>query len=456
MMRNIDVAARKCAKCHRVFSKVEHLRRHQRSRECLIWTHSARRLAENFSFWKIRGNGLSNASPAGERTLEGAHVILIATRLYPDAIAHSDVLNRHIRNHHLLPLQDGERAVVPQSEATMDELLDKASPQLDADSGEGDTGSGNLPSSRSSSPQRNTPPGCPTAQDLGVHDPVNDNWNGMHLDNDIRELQLPCTEGLLGSLEDIRAVGVADNQHPPQLATTQNPEDGFTPFDPHMDAPLGTQPSITSGTFDIIPHLDFGSVLLDDMLLTPPSSRDNMLHRHQKDNISNEQFEQVRRLWPTRRRKVTLSPSLVCWDDILLHPEDNIFSSTKLKSIANAEASPATGSPWGLTEACRHRLAQSIISYAPWGANQTNGLDSHGSLNGELPPTDILDLCLDLYFGRFHIHLPFVHPGTFNACDTPSILLFPMCLVGMMILNRGAAHKLIVNYLPVSCYYRSL
>lgn len=339
----------------------------------------------------------------------------------------------------------------------MDELLEMTNPPLDASSGEVNTGSGNLPSSTPSSSQRNTPPECPTPQDLSVHDPVNDNWNGMHLDDNMRGLQIPCTEGLPRFLEDIRAVGVTDDQHPPQLAATQSSGRGFTPFDPHMGPSLGmTQPSITCGTFDIIPHLDFGSVLLDDLLLTPPLSRDHRLHHHQKDNISNEQFEQVRRLWPTRRRKVTLSPSPVCWDDILLHPEDNIFSSTELKSIASLESSPATGSPWGLIEACRHRLAQSMISYAPHSANQTNGLDGHGPWNGEPPPTDILDLCLDLYFSQFHIHLPFVHPGTFKACETPSILLFPMCLVGMMILNRKTAHKLIANYLPVSSYSGSL
>jgi hypothetical protein len=95
-----------------------------------------------------------------------------------------------------------------------------------------------------------------------------------------------------------------------------------------------------------------------------------------------------------------------------------------------------------------------MIGYASHSANQTS--DSNvipspcdGPWNGEPPPTDILDLCLDLYFGQFHIHLPFVHPGTFKACHTPSILLFPICVVGMMILDRTAAYKIIADYLPV-------
>lgn len=341
----------------------------------------------------------------------------------------------------------------------MDELLEEIRPPLDADySEEADTGSGNLPSDRPSSSPRNTPPGCATPQDIVIQDSLNDNWNERHIDDDILGLQPPCTEGLPEFLGDIRTAGVTDDQRRPQLAPIPSPRRDFFPFDPHMDPSLGiAQPPITRDTFDTIPPgMDFGSVLWDDLLLTPPASGYRGLHHHQKDNISNEQFEQVRRLWPTRRRRVTPSPSPMCWDDILLHPEDNIFSSTELKSMARLEPLPATGSPWGLTEACRHRLAESITTYAPHSQNQTIDLDRDGPWDGEPPPTDILDLCLDLYFSQFHVHLPFVHPGTFKACDTPSILLFPMCLVGMMILNRSAARKLIAKYLPVSSPFGSL
>lgn len=335
----------------------------------------------------------------------------------------------------------------------MDESLDEIRPSLDADSEEAGSASGNRPSDRPSPSLRNTPLECPTPQeDTVVHDSVNDNWNGRHIEDDIHGLQLPSTEELPEFFGDVRTVGVTDDHHRPQLPAIPSSQRGFTPFDSHADPSLGTTlPSINRATFDIIsPGLDFSSVLLDDLLLTPPASKDHRLHHQQKENISNEQFEQVRRLWPTRRRIVTLSPSPVCWDDILLHPEDNIFSSTEVRSKAILEPSPATGSPWGLTEGCRHRLAQSIINYASHSVNQTNGLDYDEPWNGEPPPTDILDLCLDLYFSQFHVHLPFVHPGTFKACHTPSILLFPMCLVGMMILSRSAARKLIAKYLPVS------
>lgn len=201
--------------------------------------------------------------------------------------------------------------------------------------------------------------------------------------------------------------------------------------------------------------MEFGS-LLDSLQLTPPRSGDQEPSEPPKSNISNEQFEQVRRLWPTRRRTATLSPTPVCWDDVLLHPEDNVFSSASLTSLSTLDPLSQTESSWGFTDACRARLAQSLnTQYIPRTEQPMQPVPSSpgdGLQEDGLPPTDILDLCLDLFFHRFMVHMPFVHPATFNASTTPSLLLFPMCVVGMMILNRGMAHKVIAQHLPVSFF----
>ncbi|KAJ5631953.1 hypothetical protein N7490_008292 [Penicillium lividum] len=76
--------------------------------------------------------------------------------------------------------------------------------------------------------------------------------------------------------------------------------------------------------------------------------------------------------------------------------------------------------------------------------------ESRGSWSDELPSTDILDLCLDLYFSHAQNLLPFVHPPCFKACETPSVLVFPMCLIGYMILDRKSASKLIHAYLAAA------
>ncbi|KAJ5556354.1 hypothetical protein N7494_000269 [Penicillium frequentans] len=414
-MKNHDVSARKCAKCHRVFSKVEHLRRHQRSH-------------------------------TGERPFK----CMTCGRTY----ARSDVLNRHIRNHHLTS-QDVDGEITPQIQSLNGELTerDNLPPGTEYDDAHIETG--NLSSDRPSWSPRTTLSEHLTPQDLVINDLAGDDCNNRPVD-DMLEAPNPCIVGVPDSLENVRALEFTNDHQPLQLTTMSNPPVS-TSFQALVDPSLGsTHPSITTQTFDAMAlDLDFGSAWLNDLILTPSTPGERPLNHLHKESITNEQFEQVRRLWPSRRRNSALSSSPVHWNDILLHSEDNIFSSASLKSMPMLDPSPQVKSPWGFTEACRHRLAESMIKYASHGADQTSGSDVISSpcdepWNGKPPPTDILDLCLDLYFGQFHIHLPFIHPGTFKACTTPTMLLFPICVVGMMILDRTAASKIIADCLPMA------
>lgn len=366
----------------------------------------------------------------------------------------SDVLNRHIRHHHG---KDGDND--PQKGTRADALLERTSPSLNGslERPEGvDGAGGRLPSDEPSSSPQNTPPECPTPEDLFVQDIANNDWNVVDYGDHMSGPSNQCPQELPEPLEDSHALEVqmADDQSLSQPPATFSPRGALNPLDAHLDWSLGlTQIFTCSGTPNIIPPtMDFSTILLDGFPLSPPTPRGQNASNPPKDGISNEQLEQVRRLWPTRRRAVTFSPSPVCWDDILLHPEANIFSSISLKGLANLEPIAVRESSWGFTEFHRNRLVQLMARYAPVPANDIEGA-SPASLslwNGEPPPTDILDLCLDLYFGQFHVNLPFVHPGTFDASITPEILLFPMCLVGMMILNRSVARQLIADFLPVS------
>lgn len=382
--------------------------------------------------------------------------------LYPDAIAHSDVLNRHIRNHHLAS-QDADGKIIPRIHSLNDKLTERNNLPPSTEYDDAHIEAGNSPSDRPSWSPRTTLPERLTPQDLVINDLAGDDCNDRPVD-DMLESHIPCIVGLPDSLENARALEVTNDHHPLQL-TTMSKSPVSTSFQALVDPSLGlTHPSITTETFDAMAlDFDLGSAWLDDLILTPSTSGGRRLDHLHKESISNEQFEQVRRLWPSRRRNSAPSSSPVYWNDILLHSEDNIFSSASLDSMSMLDPSPQVKSPWGFTEACRNRLAEIMIKYASHGANQTTGSDVIYSpcdepRNGEPPPTDILDLCLDLYFGQFHIHLPFVHPGTFKACNTPTILLFPICVVGMMILDRTAAYKIIADCLPVgyvSCVIES-
>lgn len=350
--------------------------------------------------------------------------------------------------HHHPAAQEGDTVDAAAGWISMaDQPQERTSPPLHAGSHEGGTSNRRLSSGEQPPPESLTPQG------LVIPETENQNWNPTTIDG-MSGLDLQYDQGLHGFLHDVHAPALTSDLHRSQPTAIPSSRRASNPFEPHMDSSLDLAP----------PHrtsdggMDLGSTFLEGLLLTPPGSGENQSGSPQKTSISNEQFEQVRRLWPTRRRRPTLSPSPICWDDVLLHPEDNIFSSTSLKALGSLEPSASalssTLSPWALTEACRDRLTQTMLRYvSPNGQTDDPRGGSppcRGPWNSELPPIDMLDICLDLYFGKFQVHLPFVHPGTFKPCDTPSILLFPMCLIGMMLLDRSASRKLIDDYLLVN------
>jgi len=342
-------------------------------------------------------------------------------------------------------------------------LLERTSPSPNGSperSERAEVANGRLTPEEPTSSPHNTPPECPTPEDLEFQELANNDWNFVEYSGHISGLPDQCPQELPGHLQDSHTLEVhmADDHCLSQPPAIFSHRGALDPFNTHLDWSLGpTQISACSGMPIISPNIDFSTLLLQRSPLSPSTAREQhaaSISPNNKARISNEQFEQVQRLWPTRRRAVTFSPFPVCWDEILLYPEANIFSSTSLKVLESFEPKRVRESSWGFTEPCRNRLVQLMDRYAPVPVNNIEGASppSLAPWNGEPPPIDILDLCLDLYFGQFHVHLPFIHPGTFEASITPEILLFPMCLVGMMILNRKTARDLIADYLPVGSH----
>ncbi|KAL2786640.1 hypothetical protein BJX66DRAFT_346690 [Aspergillus keveii] len=414
-MRNHDLAARRCGNCHRVFSKVEHLRRHQRSH-------------------------------TGERPFHCAH----CGRNY----ARSDVLNRHIRHHH--PATDGPSHPdqAPNSPTVGQMLHPHPQSQLDVD---GDDADSESPAAAcrmaSASPRISAPVEGSSTQSRQNRVCTNDQWHDIHFDV-LQEMSPSRLGGLSGFLDDGPDVTMVNGQASEELEPLLSSRQELNPSQSFIDLSFGPQELLNDqGSANIIaPELDFEFVLPDGLLLTPPGSGDQPVNPSAESSISNDQFDQVRRLWPTRRRAVTSTPSPLSWDDILLHPEDNIFSSTSLKALASLDPLSQSESSWKFTVACRNRLTQTISPN--YTAQRGKAMQAEASPEADgpwtngLPPTDILDMCLDLYFYRFQVHMPFVHAGTFNASETPGLLLFPMCIVGLMFLDKAVARKLILRYLP--------
>ncbi|GLA60067.1 hypothetical protein AtubIFM55763_006654 [Aspergillus tubingensis] len=359
----------------------------------------------------------------------------------------SDVLNRHIRHHHPeVEMVDGA--------GRARKLIEGNGTRVRSGTQSSRAG---FPSSRADSPSARlaafpspTPPVSPPSPlpDAMVHD-----WELPHLDGSTG-MDASCLEGLQRYLDECPDLqpNSARAISGPTIASMPTPMLGT--FDPMIDPSLAASAPAQAADPNVVNHHLSEAIDFQSILVGSPGMADinpglpQFHHLCSKNGISNEQFEQVRRLWPRRRRTGSIIPACFSWDEIVRHPEDNILSSPALKTPPG----PAD-SFWGLTDACRDRLVEDTrgygaISSPDRGDGGSSSASSCGPWNGELPPTDILDLCLDLYFSHFQVHLPFVHPGTFNASLTPSIFLFPMCLVGLVLLNKATARGLIATHIP--------
>uniref|UniRef100_A0A093VM65 Zinc finger protein rst2 n=1 Tax=Talaromyces marneffei PM1 TaxID=1077442 RepID=A0A093VM65_TALMA len=400
-MRNHDPVSRKCEKCTRVFSKVEHLRRHQRSRK------SGSPLSV-FSL-QIRVNGHTNVKLVVAHMHEGDLII------DPDDDSENDGLTPQIEGGN--ESQDQE-TTSPTSLDGRTQARHDFPQQLNPSLTEGSTASPHNPAFESDLPPI-----------------LNFSWTARPFE------ALP--------------LDVGDQISP----SARPPSNGF---DSAIDASLGFD-SLVGPPFDFSNTAEAcNTAILEDLFLEILSSGHPSRPSGRKRSISYGQLEQVRRLWPTRRRSQAPTDPGVIWDDIILHDEDNLFSSRSLDTPSEpSDPSDPTplNSTWGLTKGCRNRLLNDCVN------NYVSNPLNPSLINGfrqsvDLPEVDILDLCLDLYFYNLHPLLPFVHAPTFNASKTPTILLFPMCLLGFMMFNRPAAQVVLNRYLlywlPAACYFLSL
>jgi hypothetical protein len=194
-----------------------------------------------------------------------------------------------------------------------------------------------------------------------------------------------------------------------------------------------------------------------------PKGECRPLYSRSEDDISDERFARIERLWPTRR---SCPPRLIhsLWRHVIAYRADNLFLSTnKSEKCLTPHSESSCDSRWGLDPECRQRLADYCgslseprrrLSAAVYSKNAKDSQITSGSTSSSsssrssasddspdvsFPSREVLDMGLDFYFRRFHVLMPFIHQPTFTANLAPSSLILPMCMIGLTILDSEGA-----------------
>ncbi|ETI24107.1 hypothetical protein G647_03476 [Cladophialophora carrionii CBS 160.54] len=372
---------RKCLFCERKFVKAEHLHRHQRAH-------------------------------TGEKPFKCSY----CGREY----GRSDVLMRHVRNHHS---DDGQQSTLRPVASGLGEGATAGTKALDAPSSPYDVPPASL---------MQTPLPGEGAQHQG------------------------------GAATQARSNG-------PALQAVPYPPDSGGPVDRRVADPFDAvqswlePPDLSLGLniWDDLPQFGFGSIPGGSTLGLSPSYSRVLVRSPPTDDISDERYAKIASLWPMKKQTPRRLIQTL-WRDVSSYPEDNIFSqpmeAVDEESLSSRTPSRKGESRWGLDEARRLRLVEDCapLHSQPRSRRKSNGdaaISNHSSAaenasvdscgSAKFPSTQILDISLDIYFRRFHHLMPFIHEPTFSAKQTSSSLLFPMCLMGLTLLDSVRAKRFV-------------
>jgi hypothetical protein len=162
--------------------------------------------------------------------------------------------------------------------------------------------------------------------------------------------------------------------------------------------------------------------------------------------VPRERFSRVQRCWNPRPGRVhRIMPTL--WSEVAASLMDNLFSDSPVADDFR------TTTNWGLDAECRLRLKGTFRTPAPsvWHSPKVQAADIPAPapaplpIKEEFPPAEILDIALGLFFRRFHPTVPFIHIATFSVRNTPSPMLFAICLIGLSILGTTGATRFVAR-----------
>lgn len=182
--------------------------------------------------------------------------------------------------------------------------------------------------------------------------------------------------------------------------------------------------------------------------------------------FSAPQMLRIRRLWSRQRPKPGIRLIRKLWKRVIHHEADGIFSAPQDSCPSSEQPAPNSScqmSRWGMDEQCRNSLIQyckeldDLVRHEEsieeeMGSTPRSASEQSFSVSeATFPAMEILDSSLGFFFQFFHPILPFMHKSTFDAKNTPSLLLLSMCLVGLSYMDRTGTRAFVLRYLKV-CY----
>ena len=191
--------------------------------------------------------------------------------------------------------------------------------------------------------------------------------------------------------------------------------------------------------FPMIPFPDVPSVPFEQ---TPqPATIQEPQARLRSDSgsvssIPDSRFARVEEVWRDKFAKASHFQSI--WTDVAKSSHANIFCSDRAVSGASTND---VDSRWGLNNAIRGRLRAEFETPAGTPAASRASSAQRLPVRSAFPPTEVLDISLDIYFRRIHPIVPFIHVPTFKAASTSPSLLFTMCILGISTMSQSAGGK---------------
>jgi hypothetical protein len=165
--------------------------------------------------------------------------------------------------------------------------------------------------------------------------------------------------------------------------------------------------------------------------------------------IPRERFARVARCWPPQISRTTrLMPIL--WQDIASSGGSYIFFDDTLQIMEQHPSNEERqNSRWRLDDPGRKSLEDTLAQAQVAGNSQAEHRGSLANANNlPFPPTEILDIALEMYQNYFHPTLPVIHVPTFSAKQAARPLLLAMCLVGLSIIGTTGAVKFVTQSFP--------